>query len=415
MYTPKGHHRDVTREREDFVEIIPVLSDEALSVAMLALGTMALGKQTRDTNITRQGRGLYSKALVATRTALQDPLRSRSTAVLAIPRVMALFELMFGANVETDNRAKSWLSHTEGEMALIVARGAHAYSVDDAAHFLFVDARYRTLLAAIRTRKTSFLNEEAWRTQPWQSRVKTPNDSLLDLMAAIPEILQQGVERDGEMSLGLEQNGTWDMRASAVCWDLHFQLQDWLLVNDHEIHHPSPDDTGLVDFPTLEVGILSVRYWVIALIIYSSLDTVLGLPPRDFIEHPDRPHPRQFARLIARSVWYFFQKQFGVSGATAVSFPLGNALLYLRHNPPLDAHYILMIGEIFNAPSLPKAIKEYVFSTEKSTRLPKKVISEVTCLRGPLGPGQYSPKFPESTPSEVRFLVWILIQQQLKL
>jgi hypothetical protein len=212
MYTPKGHYRDVTREREDFVEIIPVLSDEALSVAMLALGTMALGKQTRDTNITRQGRGLYSKALVAMRTALQDPLRSRSTAVLAIPRVMALFELMFGANVETDNRAKSWLSHTEGEMALIVARGAHAYSVDDAAHFLFVDARYRTLLAAIRTRKTSFLNEEAWRTQPWQSRVKTPNDSLLDLMAAIPEILQQGVERDGEMSLGLEQNGTWDAR-----------------------------------------------------------------------------------------------------------------------------------------------------------------------------------------------------------
>jgi hypothetical protein len=417
MYAPQEHYRNTTMESKDFVEIISVLNDDALRIAMLALGTMALGKQTGDTNITRQGRGLYSEALIATRRALEDPSRSRSTAVLAIPRVMALFELMFGANVETDNRGKSWLSHTEGEMALILARGAQAYSVDDAAHSLFVDARYRTLLAAIRTRKTSVLNEEIWRKLPWQGRVKTPNDQLLDLMAAIPEILEQGVERDGEMSLGLQRDGAWDIRASAVCWDLHFQLQEWLLDNAHEIHLPITGDTTPVEFPSLEIGVLTVRYWVLALIIYSSLDTALGLFPSDLTDHPDRPHPRQFARLIARSVWYFFQKQFGISGATAVSFPLGNALLYLRHNPQLDAHYILMIKEVFDAPSLPKAIKEYLFSTRKSARLPNQVISEVRRLTGPPGAsaGRYSPKFPESTPSEVRFLVWILIQQRLKM
>jgi hypothetical protein len=89
MYNPRGNMRSTKNEGKDVVDMMPQLStsDEALRLAVLALGTVALSKQANDTDLARQGRGMYGKALVETRRALQDPVRSRSTAVLAIPHV----------------------------------------------------------------------------------------------------------------------------------------------------------------------------------------------------------------------------------------------------------------------------------------------------------------------------------------
>lgn len=64
--------------------------DEALRLAILAMGTLALSKQTNDSYLGQQGRNVYGKALAETRRALQDPSRVRSTAMLTIPYVSKL-------------------------------------------------------------------------------------------------------------------------------------------------------------------------------------------------------------------------------------------------------------------------------------------------------------------------------------
>lgn len=370
LYIPRSEDQQISiSETKEFVYLIPGLTyhDEALRLAVVALGTGALGKQTGDCHLLKQSQKLYGNALVATGSALRDPVRARSTAVLVLPRIMSLFEILFGAELEstTGNKATSWLSHAEGEAALIMARGPEAYSVDDAAHSLFANARYRPLVASIRQRKASFCNQKEWKTLPWEGRVKTSMDNLIDIMAAIPEILES-VDKDGRLRPGSPYDEAQDIQTSAKCWNLHFELQDWLTANGDLIHESAMTDTTLITFPTLEKANLNVRYWVIALLLYSSLDTATGVPPDNpDITYAGRPHPRQFARLIARSVSYFFQKELGVAGATQVSFPLGNAMLYMSRSPQIDGQYLAMISEAFADPELPSAIKSFLLSMRK--------------------------------------------------
>jgi hypothetical protein len=89
MYIPGGDLRSMSAEGKDLVGIIPQLtnSEEALRLAVLAIGTVALGNQTKDAGLTRHGRSVYGKALMETRRALQNPYRARSTAMLTIPHV----------------------------------------------------------------------------------------------------------------------------------------------------------------------------------------------------------------------------------------------------------------------------------------------------------------------------------------
>jgi hypothetical protein len=278
---------------------------------------------------------------------------------------MALFEILFGAEANTSKQAQSWLSHAEGEIALIVARGPEAFT-EDTAHAIFVNARWRPLIASVRIRKRSVLNEHAWKTIPWRGRVKTAQDSILDILAGVPEALEN-VDRFGALSPVSPQNEAQDLETCAKCWTLHIQLQDWVLANEHEIYMPATMTATPITFPNVTVAYLTLRYWVTGLLIYSSLDTASRIPVTDpECTHPDRPHPRHFARLIARSAPYFFREELGISGPTTVSFPLGNALLYFRRDPVLDCEYLAIIKQAWNNPNLPTAIKHFLNSLRLS-------------------------------------------------
>lgn len=368
LYVPPGDLRCIHAEGRDFIDVTPRLTahDEALRLTVLAIGTVALSRQSNDADLANEGRNIYGKALAETRRALRSPIRARSTAVLAIPRIMAIFEILFGAESNTSSQANSWLSHAEGELALIVARGPEVYNQDDAAHALFVHARFRPLIAAVRTRTRTVLNEKRWKTLPWKGRVKTPNDTLLDILAAIPEILEN-VDRWGTLSPNTVENEARDLETSAKCWTLHIRLQEWLALNEHGIHEPVTRTPTPITFPNFEVAILTTRYWVTSLLLYTTLDTASRVPPvNDGTTHPDRPHPRHYARLIARSASYFFRKEFGATGATSIAFPIGNTLLFMKRNPAIDGPYMGLIMKAWNSPDLPNAIKNFLDSLHNS-------------------------------------------------
>lgn len=285
---------------------------------------------------------------------------------------MALFEILFGAELESPKQARNWLSHAEGENALIILRGPEAF-VEDGPHQIFASARFRILIASVRVRRRSIFNEERWKTIPWRGRVKSPNDTLLDIFAGIPEVLEN-VDRFGTPRSGSPQDEAKDLETSAKCWTLHFQLQEWAAINKHEIYTPEDADTPTpIDFPDLELACLTSRFWVASLLLYSTLDTASGVPPTDTeCTHPNRPHPRQFARLIARSVQYFFQEDLGVTGPITISFPLGNCLLYLTtRNSAFDAEYMGLIFRELQNPKLPGVIQDFLMSLHRSMIIEK--------------------------------------------
>jgi hypothetical protein len=104
MYVPRGDLSNTNAEGQQLVGMMPRINsqDEALRLAILAIGTLALSKQTNDSYLGRKGRGIYGKALAETRRALQNPSRARSTAMLAIPYV-SLHQQPSRTSVDTDS------------------------------------------------------------------------------------------------------------------------------------------------------------------------------------------------------------------------------------------------------------------------------------------------------------------------
>ncbi|EOA85409.1 uncharacterized protein SETTUDRAFT_32615 [Exserohilum turcica Et28A] len=351
MYNPAGTIETTNVDAKELVTLLPMLStrDEALQMAALAVGIAQLGITTKNEHLTRQGRALYGKALKETAVALRNPARANSESILVVPRVMALFELLFGAEPQSANQAKSWLSHAVGELAIIVSRGPAAFATDDVAHNLFTNARYRLLGPAIRCRRATILNTEEWKTLPWQGRTKTSEDLLVDILCGIPEILE-AVDR-----LQYESMDSGERSAPGT----------WAQAEANVIYTPEIADTCTqITFPNIDVACITVRYWLTSLFLYSSLDIAAGIDlSTDFsLSHPDRPHPRPFARMITRSVDYFMQEKFGVTGLVALWFPLGNTLFYLNRNREADVEYIKTIMKAWNQPKLPSVMRDFLMS-----------------------------------------------------
>lgn len=388
MYIPQNINSPyaILAEDNNFVDILPMLSirDLALHMAILAIGTAALGRASNDAVVLQQGKLLYGRALVEMGQALRDPRRAKSEALLAVPRVMGLFEILFGLEANSGTQARSWLSHAKGELALIVSRGPDAYAENDAAHLLFVNARYRSIIAGVRARKATVLNEECWRTIPWKNRPKTPNDSLLDILASLPELLEnletlnnrvmdRTQEEEETFGLFSSREAVEDIPSDGLrsqlttkCWTAHLRLERWLTVNSNEIHSPELQLTTPITFPSLEYACLTTRYWATSVLLYGILDAALGVPSDEAsLSHIDRPHPRIFARQLSRSVAYFFQECFGVTGATAISFPLGCAMLYMKRNPKADGLYMGIAANALSDPMLPSVIKDFLASMGK--------------------------------------------------
>jgi hypothetical protein len=334
MYNPKGSIRVDNTDAREFVSLLPMLSvrEEALHMAVLAIGVTQLGTTMGNEDLTRQGRILYGKALKETAVALRNPARANSESLLVVPRVMGLFDMLFGAEPGNYNQARSWLSHSEGELALLLSRGPEAFSKDVAVHSLFTNARYRLLGPAMRSRKPTILNSVEWKTLPWKGRSKTSDDVLIDMLCEILE-LTEAVDKLTFLTMSEKERKGLQVQTVAQCWTIHFQLQAWINAEANAIYIPELDDSSTpITFPNMDIACTTLRYWLTALFLYSSLDIASGIDPTTDtdLSHPDRPHPRPFARNIARSVDYFFQEDFGITGFTAIWMPLGKYFIITR-------------------------------------------------------------------------------------
>jgi hypothetical protein len=75
--------------------VLPTLyvKDEALRMAVLAFSSAVAGQAKGDDWLINQGKKMYGKALQELSKALLDPSRAQGEAMVAVPRVMGLFEV----------------------------------------------------------------------------------------------------------------------------------------------------------------------------------------------------------------------------------------------------------------------------------------------------------------------------------
>lgn len=120
--------------------------EKALRQTIFAVGLVTLGKGSNDQVVLRKGRMLYGKALKELGVSLQAPERRAIEALLATTRLMGLYEILYGANEDEviSQQARNWMSHAQGEIALIVSRGPEAFTTD-IAHLMFTLARYNSV------------------------------------------------------------------------------------------------------------------------------------------------------------------------------------------------------------------------------------------------------------------------------
>ncbi|KAF2649819.1 hypothetical protein K491DRAFT_610061 [Lophiostoma macrostomum CBS 122681] len=355
-----------------FPDLLPALyvQDDALRLALLATSSATIGQATGDVWMMEQGKKLYSRALVEMSKAVKDPQRSRSPAVSAVPRVMGLFEILFGSDINLNVQARSWRSHAEGELALMKAKGPRAHA-DGPAHALFVDGRLNPIIAAIRTRKATVLNTPEWKTLPWTTIPKTPKDSLFDVLAGCPEILEliktlpsiTDAERRADLIAIIR------MKAAV----LRTELEQWRILNPSCVHTPDVDEPTPITFPDFSTAYLSVMYWTTGSLILQSLadpTRVLDFSPAPSLtptSSTDRATAILFARRITRSAAYFFEPSRGILGSTMISFPTGMAMLtfHCGDGGPENHEYVGLVRKAWSNPNLPSAIKRFLTSMQQ--------------------------------------------------
>ncbi|KAF3039391.1 hypothetical protein E8E12_008008 [Didymella heteroderae] len=295
---------------------------------------------------------------------------------------MGLYEILYGANADEviSQQARNWMSHAQGEVALIISRGPEAFTTDTA-HLMFILARYNSAITGIRTRKPVVFNEEQWKTIPWRGRVKPASDTIIDILLELPEILSELDSLD-HMPPDDERFNPLRLKLTAECWAVHCNLNAWFTKNSQEVLMPDVEAPVPLDFPNFSVASISLRYWTTATILYQCLDRALRFSVKDILPpYLNRPHGRPFARLIVRSVRWMFRKDNGVTGPSAASFPLGVAMMYLRQSEVPDPEYMKMVFEVWNDPGWPSSIKDFLRSMSGAIKLPTRNIPDNPATR----------------------------------
>ncbi|KAH7128453.1 hypothetical protein B0J11DRAFT_271421 [Dendryphion nanum] len=366
-YLPSDESNKALMIKQGLPSILPLLTirHDALKTTLVAVYAAVTGLTHGDKVLTEEGKRMYGKGLQGFNRALRNGSIADDDALLAVPRFMGLFEVLFGAGIDVHQQGRSWQAHTAGEVALMEARGPAAFN-EGIPHLLFIEGRLAPIISAVALRKATILDSEEWKTLPWKNHTKSAKDSLLDILASTPEILERIDMIRITPPYDCEEKIT---TLRTKCWNIEIELEAWLAMNPNTILLTEDDVPMTVDYSNMVSAHLTVIYCTICILLYSTivgLDTMKSTPLSGFLL-PDRQlskkHPRQYARQIARSAPYFFNPSAGIWGATMIAFPMGIALMTLQGvDPEANWPYVEMIYEAWRNPKLPTAIQAFLVS-----------------------------------------------------
>ncbi|KAL7801097.1 hypothetical protein V8C43DRAFT_273283 [Trichoderma afarasin] len=323
-----------------WVTLLPEISarslvhPDVLQFAIKSLGYSILRK-------TPQALEAYGETLRLLKSSLAMAGEVSFEEILAIILCLTLAEVLLGTE------HNGWSAHTRGVSKLVQEKGPEAFKTG-VLHQLFTGFRIFMLLGAIQQRKESFLDEPAWKTEPFSSEPKSLMQSLLDEISGLPSLLQrldaifrssQDYQKEEIVALYKDFDAQmlrledWEANLktstnSRVLW--------WPVASpqDHETSFPIS-----YEFANILVANTMSHYWSFLLVIQISISTLLALSKKKGINTAcllkqratTSPENRvALAKDICQSMRYHLQIEMGLYGPAATLYPINVALQIFR-------------------------------------------------------------------------------------
>ncbi|KAL7948800.1 hypothetical protein V8C42DRAFT_312364 [Trichoderma barbatum] len=321
---------------------------DVLRSAIKSLAYCILGKSP-------QALEAYGETLYLLKSTLNVAEEVSFEELLAVILCLTLAEVLLGTE------HNGWRAHTQCVCKLIHEKGPAAFKTG-ILHQLFTSFRIFMLLGAIQRRKESFLDEPAWKTEPFSSEPKSLMQGLLDQISGLPTLLQR------LDAISSSSRGHQNKEIGALYKDFETQmlrLEDWeanlkTSASSRLLWWPvtssSDKETTFpisYDFANILVANTMSHYWSFLLVIQISISTLLTIPNEDKLDvtcllyhQANSYHQAAFspdkrmaiAKNICQSMQYHLRPEMGLHGPAATIFPLNVAMqVFRRENRAKEA------------------------------------------------------------------------------
>lgn len=285
----------------------------ALNFVMSALSLAVVGRVRVDLVLSTEGARQYGKALWELQRALWDDNLKLQDQTLAACMTLVLYEVY---ECPATN-LRGWITHAQGMSRLVEARGPKMHQ-NPLAHEMYKEYRYVTMMENLATRRTSFIHEPRWSTEPWEGITKSAEQRLYDLGSELSMILD-----DADASkLILDPQQLLNQKMSLIfqCHDLDRKLGVWY--EELEVEMPTPrywprfskfvspvDKAGggkvfpiALEYPNIHTAKTMLDYWVLSIVLYSTIlityRTLAGSRGTDEGGHkPEHPADSQRSKI----------------------------------------------------------------------------------------------------------------------
>ncbi|KAF2435769.1 hypothetical protein EJ08DRAFT_645457 [Tothia fuscella] len=341
-----------------------------VKTALLAVTLANLSRRSGEEGLRIAAIEAYSASLREVNLSLQDPRRQQSDLLLAVIKLLALYESSGGSG--GSKSGPNWEKHSMGVTRLLSVRGPEKHT-EDLAHALFLDARYQAATISIKQRKPCILAEREWMLRPWLTRPKSIRDNIIDIMLQLPAILEcydkaialeeSSQEEDSARYLFFQLCKIFDAEVQSFLRKLKIGIDAVLLAR---IENGIPED---FDMRHAFLAQTMAMYWAMAVLYTHTVQLAfqhfqISVPSpassRDFFE------PSQYALNIGRSVKYFFRHDAGKMNAHTFSYPLSMALQYMAFTQEAETGGYHLLTDAFTLGDTGSMIRDFLVSIQAS-------------------------------------------------
>ncbi|KAE9980094.1 hypothetical protein EG328_000459 [Venturia inaequalis] len=266
--------------------------------------------------------------------------------------------------------------HIEGINRIMLLRGPLSHS-SYLAHTLFLDARFQSMIVAMRKREPCPFDSPEWLTLPWLHRIKDVKDKLIDLMVQVPGLISEfddiALQRHPAQD-NPESRRNFFLKARFLqnaieAWDVMLMKS-----TDPELLQATEDgipDTFYID--NMFLAHTRVLHWTMLLRFYELITIACNeIPVKDAAVTLDDTmfefNPVPYALKIARSVGYFYQEDGGVVLAQSVSFSVGSTALYFSKGNLRDSVEAKALWDGLRTGKTGKMVSKFLISARNHDR-----------------------------------------------
>ena len=216
------------------------------------------------------------------------------------------------------------------------------------------------MIASLGQRKRFALSGNGWKTVPWKSHRKTPQDKLIDILGDLGGVLED-IDR-----LGTYENDTEKLAArqsiNCSCWNLDQQLQNWVRdMNSLKDFRITGDDGGPKDTEDFALANLTILYWTACVLLYTHV--LAFIDPG--AEIPPRINPYKYAQEIASALPFFFKSSAGIMGPKMAAFPFGSVMQMLAGTETRTSEERRLLLDIFKSQDKTGAVTNFLVNLQR--------------------------------------------------